>query len=702
MDKIILRIDGMTCSACSIGLEKYLKKQRGIKSVSVNLILSIATIEYEGINVNTISEYIKNAGFKCLGEFNDFLEKEDKNEGIELGIATIFFLLVIIVSIFGGNKVILLVLSVFFIFYGRGILKSGLKCMINLIPNMDTLVLLSVVVSFFYSLYNLISGNNLVYLESICMIIYFVKLGRFIENNAKSSFRDVIEKLVQITPSNAIIMDKDKERVVTIDEIKKGDIVICRSGEKIAVDGVVVSGSTYIDESFITGESVYVSKNIGSKVIAGSINYNGVISYRADKIGKDSMISEIVRMVMSATTEKTKIQRITDKVSGYFVYVVMGIAVITLIFWLLVGNSLESAFSYFACVLVVACPCSLGLAVPLVVVNSSSICTKKGLFIKNSEVIELARNIDTVVFDKTGTLTMGKLGVYKLFNYTNYSDKRLLNIVGNIEKLSSHPIASSFSISKVLVVEDFLEISGRGVSSSIDGKKYYLGNRKILNELNIEDKNDDYTKLVSDGCSIVYVIEDKKIIGLIGVLDTVRENIKDVIYELKENNIRVMMLTGDNEGVASLVAKKLSIDEVVANVMPKDKALVIKELVDSGRCVMMVGDGINDSLALINATIGVGVNDGSDVSKFSSDVILMNNNMHNIINLIKISKKSYRVILENLFWAFCYNLCMIPIASGLFSRFGISISHGIASIFMVISSLLVVINSKLLKRRVEL
>ena len=718
MKKIVLKIGGMTCSACSSGLEKYLNKQEGITSATVNLVLSIATVTYQNITVKDIERFIKEAGFTSLGEFKGIEDKvtnkTDKIKLIVLGLLIIFVMYISMGDILNlpsipylnhNHPLILsttmLIITLVYLIYGLDIIKSGIKNLLHKMPNMDTLVIFSVIFSFLYSLYsyiNILKGNNTylhnLYFESTCMVIYFIKLGRVLEDSSKDKTKDAIRKLVEITPSYAIVKKNDKELKVTIDEVEVGDTLICKAGEKIAVDGTVTKGKTYVNESFITGESTPVLKEKGSNVIAGSISYDGLIEYTAKKIGRDSTISEIVKLVVESTNTKTKIQRLADKVSGIFVPVILIIAFLTFIVQLLIGLPLETSLIHMVTVLVVACPCALGLAVPLVVVVSNGICAKKGLFLRNSEVLEKARTIDTIIFDKTGTLTYGNLKVSKTYNYSNYKYNELINIVSNIEKNSSHPISTAFKVKKKIEVTDFKTINGKGIKASVNNKEYYLGNNTLLKDLKIKDSHEeDYNTLINNGCSIIYVIEEGIIIGLIGVKDIVRDNIKDVITRFNYNNIEVIMLTGDNEVTAGIIAKELGITKVISNVLPKKKASTIKDLVSKGRKVIMVGDGINDAPALVNSTIGISVNDGTDVAMDSADVILMNNDISNILDLIKINKKAYLIIKENLFWAFLYNLLMIPIAIGLLENYGISMSPMFASIAMTISSLTVVINS---------
>ena len=723
MKKIVLRIGGMTCSACSSGLEKYLSRQEGVSSASVNLVLSLATIEYENLSKKDLERFVKEAGFQSLGEFKgvEDLEskKEDKTKYIVLGILILIMMYLGMGEMLGLPTIpflnmdypvllssVLLLITIVYLIFGFDILKSGFTNLIHRMPNMDTLVLFSVFFSLAYSLFGyvqIILGNlsymHHLYFESAAMVLYFVKLGRYIESFSKDQTKSAIRKLVQITPSKAIVKDGEKLTEVTIDEVSTGDTLVCRAGDKVAVDGTVTSGKTYVDESFITGESAPVLKTSGSKVIAGSICYDGYIEYSAEKIGKESTISEIVTMVVDATNTKSKVQKMADRISGYFVPIILAIAIVTFILSYLLGCSFSVSFTHFVTVLVVACPCALGLAVPLVVVVSNGLCAEKGLFLRNGEVLERAKTIDTIVLDKTGTLTQGKLRVYEFQNDSNLTDAEFLNVVANLESFSSHPIHTAFDVTKKLDVSHFEELSGMGILAKINDDEYYLGNHKILTRLKLKNryqtKEDNYSKA---GCSIIYVVQNKKLIGIIGVKDTVREESKEAIREFMRRGIDVVMLTGDHEGVANQIAKEVGIRHVISDVLPKEKASYIEKLKQDGKHVIMVGDGINDAPALVASSIGISINQGTDVAMDSADVILMNNNLSNIIDFIDISKRSYHIIWQNLFWAFFYNALMIPIAAGLLSPLGITMNPMVASIAMTISSLTVVMNSLRLRR----
>ena len=731
MKKIILSIDGMTCSACSNGLEKYLNKQNGIMQANVNLVMANASIIYDEniLNIDKLNEFVKQAGFKSLGEFKQInLEKKSKNEKIKFIVFTILAILLMYISM--GHMVnlpiiefldvninpinytvCLFIFAIVFLIYGFDILKNGYKNLIHLTPNMDTLVGIGVLSSFLYSIYSMvmiINGNteniHSLYFESTAIVIYFIKLGRYLDGMSKDKTKEAIQKLVKITPNQATIKVDGQEKIVTLDEIKKGNIVVSKPGEKIAVDGEIIEGTAHFDESFITGESKPSTKKVGDKVIAGSINYDGYIEYKAEKIGRESTISEIVRLVIEASNTKAPIAKIADTVSSYFVPAVIVIAILTFIVYLLLGYNFSDSLIRFVTVLVVACPCSLGLATPLAIVVSEGLCASNGILVKKSEVLENARKTTTIVLDKTGTITYGKLKISKIKNYSNLEDKEILKYVASIESKSTHPIGKAFeeylqkeNIEK-LTVEDFENIAGFGIVGKVENRKLIIGNSKILKEYNIENKyENDEKELADEGNSIVYVADEKNILALIGVNDIIRENVIDVISKLNKEKIETIMLTGDNENTAQKIAKEIGISKVISNVLPAQKTEVIKKLRSENNFVIMCGDGINDSPALASADIGISVNNGTDIAMDSSDVILTKNDLNGILNLINISKKTVRNIKQNLFWAFFYNVLMIPIAMGVFSGFGITITPMMASIAMMFSSITVILNALRLK-----
>ena len=731
MKKIILSVEGMTCSACSNGLEKYLNKQEGVKNASVNLVMNNVSIEYDDklLKQSDLDRFIDKAGFKSLG-IDTFKEEQKKNskEKFKLILISIFSVLILYISMSHMAKlpqipflsiqknplnyaILLFILTTVVLILGKNILKNGIKNLIHKTPNMDTLVTIGVISSFLYSIYGsfMIANGNIsfahkLYFESAAIVIFFIEIGKYIENRNKNKTKEAIQKLVTITPKNAVIIKDGKEYAVTIDEIKKGDIVVCKPGQKIAVDGTIIEGATHIDESFITGESMPQKRQVGSKVIAGSINYEGMIKYKAEKIGKESTVSEIVKLVVEATNTKAPIAKIADKVSSIFVPVILIIAIIAFTIWYLIIKDFAFAINIFVSILVIACPCSLGLATPLAIVIASGMCSQKGILVKSSKALENAHKVKTIVFDKTGTLTNGVLSISKIYNYSKTNEEEIIKCIASIESRSEHPIAKgivNYAEEKnieLIGVKDFKEISGYGVYSIIGNDEYYIGNKELMTENSILVSNEkDEVELIKEGNSILFVSKNGELIALIGVKDTIRENIKETIKKLQDKNMEVVMLTGDNEKTAKYIADEIGITKVIANVKPKEKGLEIEKLKENGM-VLMCGDGINDSLSLVKASIGVSISNGTDIAIDSADIVLMNNNLDKINDLITISRRTITNIKQNLFWAFFYNICMIPIACGLLTRFGIVLNPMIAAISMTLSSLTVVLNALRLKK----
>ena len=721
MKKKILNIEGMTCSACSNGLEKYLNKQEGIKEASVNLVMATASVEYDEniVQDSDLDRFVKEAGFKSLGERS----KDGNGKYERLFLIQFALLVVLLMYISMGHMahfpipyvvdkmhnpivytVFVIVITLCFIFWGIDIIAKGFKNIFHRMPNMDSLVGVGVLVNFAYSMFNAIKvfqgGVHLVdnlYFESCAMIIFFVKLGRYIDKNNKAKAVESIKNLVTITPKNAVIKQKGKgkEKIVTINEIQKGDIVICKPGEKIAVDGKVVLGQSHTDESFITGESKPVSKTIGDTVLAGSINYDGYIEYVAENIGKDSSISHIVDLVVEATNTKAPIAKFADKISGIFVPVIFVIAILAFVLNIAITKDVNLALNALVSVLVVACPCALGLATPLAQVVALGSGTKRGIVIKTGEALEGINNIDTIIMDKTGTITKGTLTISDLYFLDAQKDN--LKLLKSLETKSNHPLATSVSKweNNPFKVTDFEEIPGRGIKGKIDGTMYYAGNSKMLESMGIintlSNKEDEFSQ---NGESIIYFASDKQLLGIVGLRDVIKPGIKDTISSLKEHGKKVVMLSGDNETTAKIIANEVGIDMVYSNISPKGKLEKIREL-NTNQNVLMIGDGINDSPALKEATIGISVSNGTDISSDSADIMLMSEDMSKLLDVFKLGKKTMKIIKENLFWALGYNLLMVPLATGLLP---IALNPMIASLAMTLSSLTVVLNSLRLRK----
>ena len=713
MKNIILNVGGMTCSGCSARLEKYLNKQEGIFSASVNLVLATVKIEYDEnlLDVNKLNKFIEESGFTSYGE--EYNKNKRKPERLVLLIYTVLTILLMYISM--GNmfkitmpniinmhfnpiiySISLAAITFLYFIYGFDIIKSGIKNLVHRMPNMDSLIMIGVIVNYLYSLFNMIlvfkgdmNGLHHLYFEASAMTILFVKIGRFIDKNNRIKATDAVRGLVSVTPKKAVKLVDGEEKTVTINEISKGDIIVCRPGEKIAVDGIVRKGRTNINEALITGESKPVHKEVGNEVIAGSINCNGYIEYEAVRIGRETNISNIVKMVVEATNSKTEIQKFVDKVSGIFVPAIFIIAVLASILNFVIIKDISIAVNVFVTVLVVACPCALGIATPLAMVVSIGKLSRNGIFIKSSESLEILNGIKNIVFDKTGTLTNGKFSVVD----KNISDENM-QILQSIEFNSKHPIAQSiceFSDFNKIEVTNFREIEGYGLQADIGNSTYYVGSLKFVKEQCINNiYGNDEEKFLSNGYTIVYLFNNDGVLGIVGLADTVKDGVKELIQELKNMNKNIYMLTGDNEAAAKIIANEIGIDNVESNLTPKQKLVYVSNMNDDNNSVMMVGDGINDSPSLKAAAIGVSVEGGSDVSADSSDIILMNSNIGIISLLLKVGKKTNRIIKQNLFWAVFYNCLMIVIATGLLP---IHINPMIASMAMMMSSLMVVFNS---------
>lgn len=729
MKKITLKVGGMSCSACSNGLEKFLNKQEGIIEANVNLVMNNATIEYDEniLNIEKIGELIKKGGFESLG-IEDFRRENKKRnqlyKRIEIYILLVLSLLMMYISM--GHMInlpvpniinmetnpknyclILLILSLPSLYFGRDLLMSGYKNLINLMPNMDTLVSIGILSSMLFSIYETISvllnnplGN--VYFESSVMIVFFIKIGRYIDNLSKTKTTEAIQDLMLLTPAYALVYKDGEIKNVTIDEINKGDIVVCKSGESIAVDGKITKGATTINESFITGESMPKSKGEGDDVIAGSINCDGYIEYEAVKIGKESTVSEIVRMVVEATNTKAPISRVADVVSKFFVLGVLIIALVGFVCYLIFTKNFSKAINVFVTVLVVACPCALGLATPIAMVVSNGKSAKNGILVKNNAVLEAFNKINTIAFDKTGTLTEGSLKIKEEHYLNGITKNEALQIIGSIENGSTHPIAKAISevVSSnnitLLDVKNFTNVAGKGISGKINSDEILVGNLKLIEQYNIECSNTEkeiIDSVSSNGNTLLILVVNRKISAVLGAKDTVKESAKTMIKNAKSKKIELVMLTGDSANSANEIASQLGIDRVISNVLPTEKAAVIEKLKTNGKLVAMVGDGINDAPSLATADIGISISTASDIAINSADVVLMQDDLNKINTLYDISKKTIKIVKENLFWAFLYNICLIPIALGLLSSINIVINPMIASFAMMFSSLSVILNA---------
>lgn len=599
---------------------------------------------------------------------------------------------------------------------GRDILSSAVSALKLKTSNMDTLIALgtivawiySTVVTFFPNIFSDISFGDEVYFEAIVFIIFFIMLGRLLEAKSKRQAAESIKALFRLQAKEALIVRNEKEIVVPIDQVKIGDIIIVKPGQKLPVDGVITEGTTTIDESMITGESLPVEKKINDEVIGATINKSGVIRYKATKIGSDTLLANIIKLVEEAQATEAPIQKIADKVTSVFVPVVITTAFITMIFWLFiapnigisVSDPLQMAVYTGITVLIVACPCALGLATPTAIMVGTAQAAQNGILIKDAKALETAHKITTVVFDKTGTLTKGFPEVKAL----EIESKEYIPYAYSLEKQSHHPLAEAF----LRYVEDnfgiagmkvakFKDNPGKGISGEIEKIKIYIGTKKYMNEEGIfipKKYGNKASELKKKAQTVSYIAYAKKVVGVFGVADSIRKDAKQVVQKLHKMNISAIMITGDNKETANAIAKQIGIDEVLGEVLPQDKSEKIKKLQASGNLVAMIGDGINDAPALAQANVGIAMGSGTDVAIATGDIILVKGKLEKAIESIEISKKTMKIIKQNLFWAFAYNSIGIPVAAGiLYPSFGVLFSPIIASIAMALSSISVVLNS---------
>lgn len=732
-----LKITGMTCAACSSSIEKAISRKKGIKSAMVNLSTERLTVEFDEniILLDQIEEIILKLGYGIdKSESSSYLDKNihTKKILIRFIISLIFTVPLLYISMghmFSYEVVDFLnheknplnftiaqfILVIPVLIVGTPFFKKGIKSLINFKPNMDSLITIGTISAFLYSLYEsvkVISGNHAsamnLYYESSATILTLITLGKYLEAITKGKTSNAIKKLIGLSPKTALVERDGVEVEIKIEDVKVGDILIVKSGEKFPVDGEIIYGSCLVDESMITGESVPISKKINDKVIGASINKNGFVKYVSTKIGEDTMLSQIIKLVEEAQNSKSKIAKLADKVSYYFVPTIIFIAVVSFLFWIFYKRDFEFAFIIFVSVLVIACPCALGLATPTSIMVSTGLGAENGILIKSGEALEIAHKTNVVVLDKTGTITEGKPKVTDLLiNSDVFNDeKEFLSYAVSIEKGSEHPLGEAileYGIEKkvdIFEIEDFKNIEGMGVSASVNFKRILLGNKKLLDEnnINIGEFKNVSDILANSGKTPMYMVVDNKFGGIIAVADTVKENSKKAIEKLKSMGIKVLMLTGDNKKTALSIGKEVGIEEVIAEVLPKDKSLEITKLKDIGYKVCMVGDGINDAPALMNAHIGIAIGSGTDIAIESASVILMKNDLFDIPKFFKLSKNTIRNIKQNLFWAFLYNVIGIPFAMGVFYLFGGSLLNPmIAALAMSFSSVSVILNAIRLK-----
>ncbi|WP_338231208.1 copper-translocating P-type ATPase [Companilactobacillus muriivasis] len=566
--------------------------------------------------------------------------------------------------------------------------------------NMDTLVAIGTATAYLYSIYAMITRQP-VFFESAAFVVTFVLLGQVFEEKMRNNASNAIEKLVDLQAKDAEVMRDGQIVKIPLSEIVVGDIIRVKPGQKIAVDGEITEGSSTVDESMVTGESMPVAKNIGDKVIGSTMNSNGTFMFKAEKVGSDTMLSQIVELVKKAQNSHAPIQNLTDKVSEIFVPVVLSLSILTFLVWyVFLGATVANALIFAVSVVVIACPCALGLATPTALMVGTGRGAKMGILIKNGEVLEEVNDVKTVVFDKTGTITKGKPEVTDIVG----DKKQVLSIAAALEESSEHPLAAAIldkaNADKVEVstVSDFQAIEGKGVSATIDGQQAFVGNDKLLNDIELNSKlNEQMIRLQNEAKTVVFVGMDQAIIGLIAIQDAPKETSKSAIVTLKARGLRTVMLTGDNKRVAKAIAQEVGIDEVIADVLPGDKADHVEALQKNGK-VAFVGDGINDAPALTMADVGIAMGSGTDIAIESGGIVLMKNDLRDVAKALELSRKTFNRIKLNLFWAFVYNILGIPVAAGIFYAIGLTLSPELAGLAMAFSSLSVVTSSVLLNK----
>lgn len=743
-------VTGMTCSACSASVEKAVKKLEGINSVSVNLLTNSMVVHYneEVIDENNIIEAVTSAGYgasvfsknKNEIKVSDKMRVEDEIKEMKKRLIISFAFLIPLMYISMGHMMGLplpsflsglenaisygmtqFLLALVIVYVNRKYYQVGFKTLFKGSPNMDTLIAIGSSAAMVYGIFAIyrmgyglgIQDFELVekyhmdlYFESAAMILALITLGKYLEKKSKGKTSEAITKLMDLAPKTATILRNNKEVIVPIEEVLKDDIVMVKPGESIPVDGVIIEGSSFIDQSAITGESIPVEKNIGDKVIAATINKNGYFKFKAEKVGDDTTLAQIISLVEDASSSKAPIAKLADKISGVFVPIVISISIISTIVWLLVGKSFEFSLSIGIAVLVISCPCALGLATPVAIMVGTGKGAENGILIKSAEALETAHKIQTVVLDKTGTITEGKPKVTEIVVNSNINKNELLKIAASIEKPSEHPLADAI-VEKakkenitLLDVDNFISITGKGIKAEINNNIYYAGNLSLMKENNIDYSK--FEKVINDlakkGKTPLCFSDDSILFGVIAVADTIKPTSKKAIEEFKNMGINIVMLTGDNKNTAEAIRKELNIDKVIAEVLPQDKEKEVRKIQESGKKVAMIGDGINDAPALARADVGIAIGAGTDIAIESADIVLMKSDLLDGVTTIKLSKAVIKNIKENLFWAFFYNAIGIPLAAGVFYNIlGWKLNPMFGAFAMSLSSVCVVSNALRLK-----
>ncbi|HLC85673.1 MAG TPA: heavy metal translocating P-type ATPase [Candidatus Nanoarchaeia archaeon] len=725
---LTLKVIGMDNPHCAGMVQGALSKTKGIKQAELTFANEKAVINYNSkvITAEQIKKIIKQAGYEPVEETSTDREKEAREKEIKtlrnhFTIGIILSAIIFVLSFPEWFKIniepmllhnlILLILAtpvqflVGYRFY-RGT-YFGIK---NKTANMDTLIAVGTTAAFFYSILTTFFPSTFgtyMYYDTAALIITLIVLGKYLEARARGKTSESIKKLLGLKPKTARVMEKGKEKNIPIEEVKEGDILIVKPGEKIPTDGIVIEGHSLVDESMITGESMPVEKNAKDQVIGATINKNGLLKIKATKVGKDTMLAQIVKLVEEAQTSKAPIQRLADKVSGYFVPAVIIIAILVFILWyFILGKSFVFSLSIFIAVLIIACPCALGLATPTAIIMGTGKGAEYGILIKNAETLEKVHKVDAVVFDKTGTLTKGKPEVTNIIAANGQEIKEILFYAATSEKGSEHPLGDAIirkaqeqkiKLSKII---EFKNHEGKGITCEVNKKKIIIGNRKLMleNKINLKEIEEKIKKLESEGKTTVILAVNGHVAGVIGVADTLKESSKEAIEELQKLGLEVYMITGDNKETAEAIAKQIGIKNILANVLPGEKSEKIRELQSKKKNVIAVGDGINDAPMLAQADVGIAIGSGTDVAIETGTIVLVKNDINDVARAIKLSEYTLKKIKQNLFWAFFYNVAAIPIAAGILYPFGFLLNPIIAAAAMAFSSISVVSNAGLMRK----
>ncbi|MFH1210423.1 MAG: heavy metal translocating P-type ATPase, partial [archaeon] len=685
--KTTLRISGMHCASCSTTIERALNKTEGVRSANVNLTTERATVDYDPdkVNINKLIEAVKNKGYSAeLASEKVDTKKEESRKKKEIKrikylliTSSIFSAPALLISMFlmiPYKPYILFILSTpvqFFV--GADFYKGMWHALKNKTSNMDTLIAVGTTAAYAYSVYLMISMGMEAetYFEISAVLITLVMLGKFLEARAKGKTSDAIKKLMKLSPKTATIIRNGKEMTIKVDDVKTEDIVIVKPGEKIPVDGIVVAGDSSVDESMITGESMPVEKKKGDQVIGGTINKNGSFRFKATKVGAETTLSHIIKLIEDAQGQKAPIQRFADSISAYFVPIVIVISIGTFLTWYFFLNATVS-FSLLAAVavVVIACPCALGLATPTAIMVGTGKGAQNGILIKGGEALETAHKLNAIIFDKTGTITKGEPEVTDVVSLSSMKEREILTIAASIEKNSEHTLGEAIVKKgeqenvKFEKVTKFKALPGRGIIGYVGKKKILLGNMKLMKENKITIRDDRIERLEEEGKTAMILAVNNKAAGIVAVADTIKPEAPAAIRILKKMKIDIYMITGDNQRTAKAIARKAGIDKVFAEVMPEDKANYVKMLQEKKKIVAMIGDGINDAPAIAQADIGIAMGSGTDVALETGNIVLMRNNLNDVPKAITLSKKTMKKIRQNMFWALFYNVMGIPIAAG--------------------------------------